>query len=126
MTVTATRTRTNKAPGLKPARRAGARAVSLEESGIFKDRPRLRQAYEGALFAQEAARLVRLMRESAGLNQRELAERLGVTQPRVARLEKVTGGDGPSYAMIRRVAIACGVNWAPPMKLTTRNSETPR
>ncbi len=105
---------------------ARARAVSLEKSGIFDNRPRLRDAYEGAIFAQEAARLVRLMRESAGINQLELAERLGVSQPRVARLEKVTTGDGPSYAMIRRVAVACGVNWALPAALAKHLSASSR
>lgn len=94
--------------------------MRLEESGLFGKRRALRQADENALFAEEAARLVREMRRSAGLNQRELAARLGVSQPRIARLERIMKGDGPSYTMIRRVAIACGVEWAPPLALSKR------
>lgn len=101
-----------------PARRGAgpkARAVTLSEDALFRGDASFRRSYEAALFAQEAARLIRLMRESKGLNQTELADRLGVTQPRVSRLEKPGGGDGPSYSMLRRVAEVCGVAWSSPV-----------
>jgi transcriptional regulator with XRE-family HTH domain len=60
----------------------------------------------------EAARFVRTLRERAGLTQRELAQRLGVSQPRVSAMEKAAGPEGPTYAMLKRVARACGAEWS--------------
>jgi HTH-type transcriptional regulator / antitoxin HipB len=75
--------------------------------------PERRAAFEDASAALEAGRLVRALRERAGLTQTELAAKLGVKQPRVSAIEAGAGRDGPSYALLRRIAIACGVEWVP-------------
>lgn len=109
---------TKRKPAVKPRKPASARrakAVAVSEDELFRGDPSFRKSYRAALFAQEAARLVRQMREKKGLNQTELAELLGVSQPRISRLEKASGGDGPSYAMVRRVAEVCGVAWTAPV-----------
>lgn len=98
-----------------------ARAVAVDPGTLMANRPGLRQAYENALYEMEGARLIRTMRQEAGLNQAELAERLGVTQPRIARLERAAPGHGPSYAMVRRVAVVCDFDLPPPVALSMRN-----
>ena len=52
--------------------------------------------------------LVRKLRRSAGLSQRELAKRAGTSQPAVARYER--GAAAPSWATVERLAAACGRN----------------
>jgi transcriptional regulator with XRE-family HTH domain len=52
------------------------------------------------------ATLVRHARESAGLTQAELAERLGTTQPVVARLER--RGSNPTWMTLVRALNATG------------------
>ncbi len=111
---------TAKAAKAKPVKR-GRGGSSVNQDRLFAGRPGLRMAYESALFAQEAARLIREMRLGAGLRQGDLAGRLGVSQPRVARLERVGSGDGPSYAMMRRIAVACEIEWTPPVALAARD-----
>ena len=46
-----------------------------------------REAYEEALKQQRLGRLVAQMRKHSGLTQEELAERLGITQPRLSNVE---------------------------------------
>lgn len=96
-------------------------AVAVDPDALMANRPRLREAYETGLFEMEGARLIRNMRMGAGLNQAELAARLGVTQPRIARLERAAPGRGPSYAMVRRVAIVCEFDLPPPVALAERD-----
>lgn len=50
--------------------------------------------------------LVRNARKSAGLTQTELAERAGVTQSVIARLER--GGGNPTFLTLERVLHAAG------------------
>jgi len=60
--------------------------------------------------AQESLALgirVRTERERRGITQSELAERMGTTQPSVARLE--AGGVSPSLGTLHRVAGALGL-----------------
>jgi DNA-binding XRE family transcriptional regulator len=72
--------------------------------------PEFREAYEG--MADEFAALAELLkaRQSAGLTQAQLAERMGVSQPVVARIEGNIGSrkHAPSLATLRRYAEACG------------------
>jgi DNA-binding XRE family transcriptional regulator len=75
--------------------------------------PQQRAAFADASAAFEAGRLVRTLREQAGLTQQQLAELLDVSQPRVSAIESGAGRDGPSYALLKRIAIACGVSWNP-------------
>lgn len=50
---------------------------------------------------------VRTLREAAGLTQAELAERSGVSQTWISRLER--GQENPTLATLRRLAAAFGV-----------------
>lgn len=72
--------------------------------------PAFREAYEG--MAEEFAALAELLkaRQSAGLTQAQLAVRMGVSQPVVARIEGSIGSrkHAPSLATLRRYAEACG------------------
>jgi uncharacterized protein len=60
--------------------------------------------YHGAMKSPDA--LVREMRLSAGLSQRDLARRAGTSQPAVARYER--GATTPSWETLQRLATACG------------------
>jgi DNA-binding CsgD family transcriptional regulator/DNA-binding transcriptional regulator YiaG len=81
-----------------------------------------RSALETAEAAEEAARFVRQMREAAKLTQGALAEKLGISQPRISEIERGGTPEGISYAMLRRVARACGFeDW--PVEPTARSGE---
>jgi transcriptional regulator with XRE-family HTH domain len=54
----------------------------------------------------DAATLIRRARSDAGLTQRQLAQRLGVTQAALARLERA--GANPTVATLDRVLRAAG------------------
>ena len=62
------------------------------------------EGYERARRAFEMGERVRLLREEHGLSQRELAERIGSTQPAIARLE--AGGVTPSLGTLEKIAEA--------------------
>lgn len=66
-----------------------------------------RQAYEDASAALEAGQMVRSLRKSVGLTQEALAEALSVSQARVSAIENGEGRDGPTYAVLKRIAAAC-------------------
>jgi DNA-binding XRE family transcriptional regulator len=76
--------------------------------------PELHVAFEEASAAFEAGQLVRALREKAGLTQNALAERLNMSQPRVSAIEAGRGRDGPSYALLKRIVIACDAAWTIP------------
>ncbi len=66
-----------------------------------------RRGYQDAKESFELGSRVRTERERRGLTQAELAERMGTTQPTVARLE--AGGVTPSLDTLHRVADALGL-----------------
>lgn len=66
-----------------------------------------RQAYDTAMRAFSIGEEVRRLRSHRGLSQQELAERMGVSQSVVARLE--AGGVEPRLRTLDRVAQALGV-----------------
>lgn len=72
--------------------------------------PEFREAYDS--LADEFATLAELLRarQRAGLTQAQLAERMGVSQPVVARIEASVGSrkHAPSLSTLRRYAEACG------------------
>jgi DNA-binding XRE family transcriptional regulator len=81
-------------------------------------KPEVRARFEQTSAALEAADLVRRMRRQAlsasgvrGISQEELAERAGISQPRISQIEKGEGRDGVSYAVLRKIAYACGIDW---------------
>jgi len=69
-----------------------------------QENPEYRAAYEHARQAYEIGRKVRELREARGLTQTELAQRMGVTQSVIARLE--LGGVEPRFTTLERVAAA--------------------
>lgn len=86
-------------------------AASIEE--VFADDPEFLADLKGIRdAAREGAHFVKKLRASAGLTQRQLAARLGISQPRVSAMERGAGPEGPSYVMLKRVAAACGVPWS--------------
>jgi transcriptional regulator with XRE-family HTH domain len=58
--------------------------------------------------ALRAAKVVRAMRKGAGLSQKQLAERVGFSQARMSEIELGKGTQGPSWAVMERIASACG------------------
>jgi transcriptional regulator with XRE-family HTH domain len=66
-----------------------------------------RTAYEEAKAAYEVGRMIRELRETRQLSQRQLAERIGTTQSVVGRLE--AGGSRPTLVTLERVAQALGL-----------------
>ena len=71
------------------------------------DDPAGRTGYESARAAYDLGRRVRDLRETQGISQRELADRMGTTQSVIARLEG--GGSRPSLSTLERVAEAVGM-----------------
>ena len=86
-----------------------------------------RAALEMAEGVQEAARFIRQMRTEAKLTQKALGDRLGVNQARISELERGGSPEGVSYALLRRVAIACEFsNWpAAPAKRLEPDDQLP-
>jgi DNA-binding XRE family transcriptional regulator len=81
-------------------------------------KPEVRARFEQTSAALEAADLVRRMRRQAlstsgvrGISQEELARRADISQPRISQIEKGDGRDGVSYAVLRKIAYACGIDW---------------
>ena len=66
-----------------------------------------RRGYEEAKDAFELGARVRTERERLGLTQTEMAQRMGTSQPTVARLE--AGGVTPSLDTLHRAAEALGL-----------------
>ncbi len=58
--------------------------------------------------AGEIGRIVSAMRKRSGLTQTQLAERLGVRQSMVAKLESKNPDRMPTFATVARVADVCG------------------
>jgi HTH-type transcriptional regulator / antitoxin HipB len=68
------------------------------------DDPEIRAGYEEARRAIELGAMVRQLRLDIGLSQEELAQRAGMTQPALSRLER--GGGIPTIAVLDRIANA--------------------
>jgi transcriptional regulator with XRE-family HTH domain len=99
--------------------RAAREAALLEIVGP-KRRKTMSKELETAEGVEEAARFMRQMREYAGLSQAELGKRLDVNQTRISELERGGSPEGVSYALLRRVARACGFADWPVAPLGTR------
>lgn len=103
---------TNSSPRAR-ARGATASAVIAERIGST---PALRAAVEDHKLSSRIAEMIFAGRTSAGLSQKELAERVGTTQSVISRLEDADYG-GHSLSMLQRIAEALGlrldVSWSP-------------
>lgn len=72
--------------------------------GDHLDDPEIRAGYEEARRAIELGAMVRQLRLDVGLSQEELAQRAGMTQPALSRLER--GGGIPTITVLDRIASA--------------------
>lgn len=73
---------------------------------ILRDDPDLRTAYEDSAPKRELAMALRALRARAGLTQVALAERSGLRQSQISRLES-PDGPLPETETVRRYAAAC-------------------
>lgn len=78
-----------------------------EVKSLRTDTKARRRGYEEAKNAFELGARVRTERERLGLTQTEMAQRMGTSQPTVARLE--AGGVTPSLDTLHQVAEALGL-----------------
>ena len=53
--------------------------------------------------------LIRAWREHLGLSQRQVAERMGITQPAYSRMESPSAN--PRVATLKKIAQAMGIQW---------------
>jgi HTH-type transcriptional regulator / antitoxin HipB len=72
--------------------------------GDYLDDPEIRAWYEDARRSIELGAMVRQLRLDAGFSQEELAQRAGMTQPALSRLER--GGGIPTITVLDRIANA--------------------
>lgn len=86
----------------------GARAVRVNVEELLGGSARRRRAFEERSDSLEAAALIRDLRTRARLSQKELAERLGTHQSHISEIEGGQGPQGPTFAMLKRIARACG------------------
>jgi transcriptional regulator with XRE-family HTH domain len=84
---------------------------TLVDIDALYDTPEQMEMFHEASDAIEAAALIRRIRELIGITQVELAQRLGVSQPRMSYIEKGEGPNGPTYSILKRVVRACGVSF---------------
>lgn len=98
---------------MNAARKAAARAPRPVLTGLTRNRPRVFAEWDalrrwGKLPAREREVIgyrLRCVREAAGLTQKGLAARLGVTQQAVAQAERWESN--PTVELLRRWAAAC-------------------
>ena len=93
--------------GLKYAPKVSA----VPDRGSLPDQPPTLTIGGGSMEPAEfGAELVRRMRSLRGMSRSQLAERLAVAPSRIAELESAKGPQGPTLAVIKRVADACEID----------------
>lgn len=70
--------------------------------------PKLRFDYEEEKINLNTAAILYSLRTKAGLTQKQVAERAGLTQPLVARLENSTSSKKPSLETLAKIAASFG------------------
>lgn len=70
--------------------------------------PAVNEAYQAEKRVDELQELLQQMRNKAGLNSSQVAERMGISQPAVSKLER--NASRASVNSLQRYADACGVN----------------
>src|SRR5690242_17518548 len=88
------------------------RRVARPIEDLIGDDPAVARPYHEAQHVYEGARIVRTMRDLAGLSQERLASALDVSQPAISTIEAGRGTEGVTYATLKRVAGACGVDFS--------------
>ncbi len=74
---------------------------------INKRGPEARADFDAKLAVLQAARLVRESRAAANLSQKELALACGTTQSAISDIERGSGSQGPTVAVLARILHAC-------------------
>jgi ribosome-binding protein aMBF1 (putative translation factor) len=80
-------------------------ALKILHREFYGGRPERRAALDEARAHDHVARMIRALREEAGLSQRALADRVGTTASVICRLEDAEY-EGQSLAMLNRIAAA--------------------
>jgi ribosome-binding protein aMBF1 (putative translation factor) len=90
-----------------PGRRPTTDALAIIERRLTRGDAKLHERLDRERVNAEVAALILAARREAGLTQAQLAERVGTTQPAIARLEDATY-TGHSLSMLQRIAAALG------------------
>lgn len=79
------------------------------------------RGFADGLAVNEIGDLVRQLRLSRDLDQRQLAQLVRTSQSAISNIERGVGNQGPTFAMLKRIAEACGME----MTLTLSPKELP-
>jgi DNA-binding XRE family transcriptional regulator len=83
--------------------------VSLSEiEQDLRELPGFTELLEDERAALRAAEFIENSRKKAHLTQKNLAEKIGVSQARISQMEQGQGRYGPSLGLLERIATACG------------------
>jgi transcriptional regulator with XRE-family HTH domain len=69
--------------------------------------PGFREGYDARDALIRVGEMLRQVREAAGLTQDELADKIGMKQPAISRLESGTGPHGPELDTVMRFVHGC-------------------
>lgn len=82
-------------------------AIAKAVNHLREKSPRANLAYERQVAIIQVAKMVRQLRESAGLTQQQLADRLGTQQAAISRLESSENDSLPTLTTMLEIAHAC-------------------
>ena len=91
--------------------------------GRRRDESAVRRGYVAARASYRLAERVRALRESRGVSQQELAERLDTTQSVISRLE--AGGSKPTLRTLERIGAALNAELVVEFSDVVRPTESP-
>jgi predicted transcriptional regulator len=84
--------------------------LDLFDPNQLSNDPKLQGDYRDAVTAQLSSILLIEMREAAGLSRERLAQLLGSSADEIELFERGKSPDGPSMALVLRVAELCGAH----------------
>ena len=90
----------------KPDALEALRQRGMEADGFL-------EGYNARAVIMRVAQEIRSMRINAGLTQTQLAQRAGMSQPEISRLEAGVGTQGPGVETLSRLAAACNKEFVP-------------
>jgi transcriptional regulator with XRE-family HTH domain len=122
--MTTPRMRVKKADRVRRAQRPDARGRNDREKPFSDLLFRLESSRNANVGAGiRAGEMVRRMRVLANLSQKQLGDAIGVTQARISELEAGLGKNGPSFAVLERIASACHAELAVVPKTMPRHED---
>jgi transcriptional regulator with XRE-family HTH domain len=86
-----------------------SRTLNDLEKYIFERRPAVKDAVERAMPRVRIASVLKRIRRAAGLSQRDLADRIGLHQPAIARIESGVGEKPQTNDAILAYAQGCSM-----------------